>query len=267
MLLIGWGREGAKDVRSCRSEFPCDEGLDCVDTQGAQSEEVLQEIADWLENNPNAQFLYIGSHGDKTAVFPIGRPDAFTPKITWSKLASVLSKANRQITLWLGACLSAFAADHWRDETTLPVNPIVSFSGEPGTSEVKEFLTELVRMNSLLPSKSGEDHEDISFLPDDVVELLEAFPKIKIHYKVDGHGYVDCVNFSETTGLELQDYFDSICKKDDLAPFWKDVLHSLAALKQLNKESKVEEENQRSPCEELEVRKLKKVKRRRKTKK
>ena len=49
VFLIGWGREGAKDVAYAREEFPFDKGLDCLDAQGAINEDVFGTIKDWLK--------------------------------------------------------------------------------------------------------------------------------------------------------------------------------------------------------------------------
>ena len=128
VLLIGWGREGVKDIAAARNEFPCDEGMDCVDAWGADSTDVLDLIEDWLKDNPNAQFLYIGSHGNREGLTPVGKPKLGDPKIRWAKLAAALSKAKKPITLWLGACSSALAAGAWEEDPP-PVNLIAGFSG------------------------------------------------------------------------------------------------------------------------------------------
>ena len=70
VFLIGWGREGAKDVAYAREEFPFDKGLDCLDAQGAINEDVLSAIKDWLRENPNAQFLCIGAMATRRDCIP-----------------------------------------------------------------------------------------------------------------------------------------------------------------------------------------------------
>ena len=258
LLLVGWGREGAKDVVSVRNQFPCDKGLDCVYAQGADSEEVLREISEWLEDNPNAQFLYIGSHGNKTGLTPT---KGATPRISWSRLASVLSKAKRPITVWLGACLSTFAAKHWSDCHVLPVNPIISFSREPTTSEVMEVLKELVEMTNVSSPEFSQDGRDFSFLPEDVVELQQKFPNVTAHYRPDGHGYIDCDRFQEITGMKFSDYLDSKCDKAQVARFFDDVVCGIASPDRQSEKSKSEKKGLRPPFKKLLVRKLKKKKR------
>jgi hypothetical protein len=253
-LLIGWGQEGAKDVYAAREEFPCDQGLDCVDAQGADSEEVLEEIADWLKNNRNAQILYIGAHGNKGALAPTTKA---TPNISWPRLAEVLSSARKPIRVWFGACLSTFAAERWNDPA-LPVDAIISFSGNPKTFEVMELLRDLVKRYNVGDEETSQDEGDLSFLPEDIVELREAFPNITLHYKTRDHGYVNYDEFSEITGKGFSDYLDSKSNKILVRQLVHDVMTGLDSPDRAIERPKNEEESGQSPCDRLVVRKLNK---------
>ena len=67
-----------------REEFPFDKGLDCLDAQGAINEDVLSAIKDWLRENPNAQFLCIGCHGDEKGLYPVHTWSSSFAAMTWS---------------------------------------------------------------------------------------------------------------------------------------------------------------------------------------
>jgi hypothetical protein len=59
VLVIGWGQEGVRDVNTARDEFPCDEGMDCVDARGADS----ADVGDSGEGNRDSGLIVISIPG------------------------------------------------------------------------------------------------------------------------------------------------------------------------------------------------------------
>jgi len=263
VLLIGWGREGVKDVAYACEEFPFDRGLDCIDAQGASNDDVLRAIENWLEANPNAQFLYIGCHGDEDGLSPIVGADRLTQLITWPALGKVLSKARARITVWLGACSSSFAATNWNSNANLLVNPIVGFSEDTNTKELKQVLKELIKRTGVETQELSGKVGDLGLLDEDLAELQQRYDKITMHYRVPGHGYVDCANFKNAVGVELPEYLDEQCDKKQVRRLCADVKRGLAVIDERDllppKEPSPDPNRQ-----ELTLRKLKPVNQRRK---
>jgi hypothetical protein len=107
----------------------------------------IAAIERWLESSSNAQFLFIGTHGDKDG---LGRNAE--NRIDWPELWTVLKKAIRPIALWLGACHSGCAATAWSPVIGYtPVEYIIGFPVVINAEEIEKVLHELLKMTRIDP--------------------------------------------------------------------------------------------------------------------
>ncbi|MBZ5700449.1 MAG: hypothetical protein LAN84_01230 [Acidobacteriia bacterium] len=161
--------------------------------------EAIAAIERWLQGNPNAQFLFIGTHGDEDGLGPTVQNG-----IHWSELWSVLKKAVRPVALWLGACNSACAAKAWSPvQGHAPVDYIVGFPVAIKADEIEKVLHELLKMTGIDP---------VTFVDEEIPKLRRALPKttVVMHYKAPTKAgpveYVDNDDFPDRVGMKLREY-------------------------------------------------------------
>jgi hypothetical protein len=164
--------------------------------------EAIAAVERWLDSNPNAQFLFIGTHGDKDGIGP-----SVQNGVEWPELWSVLKKAVRPIALWLGACHSACAANAWSPvKWAAPVDYIVGFPVAIKADEIEKVLLQLLRMTGMNP---------ITFVDQEIPKLRKVVPKttVLMHYKAPTIAgpieYVDFDKFPEVVGMTLKKYLES----------------------------------------------------------
>lgn len=167
---------------------------------GTQAD-AIAAIEGWLNGNPNAQFLFIGTHGDENGIGP-----SVQNGVEWPQLWSVLKKAVRPIALWLGACHSACAAKAWSPvKGAAPVDYIVGFSVAIKAGEIEKVLLQLLKMTGLNPP---------TFVDQEIPKLRKAVPKtrVRMHYKAPTKAgpieYVDSDKFPEIVGMTLKEYLE-----------------------------------------------------------
>lgn len=227
VLLIGWGREGAKDVYFAREYFGFDLGLDCVDAQEVREEEVLKAISDWLQDNDNAQVLYIGAHGYQDGLHPTREGDSFRARISWRALAEALSSAKQPITLCLGACSSVFAAEYWNRNSLPLVSMILGFSGQPTTEETKNLLKEVVQNYSFSRGEDDQGGGDLTYLEEDIASVLQGSPSVSIHLRTEAHGFVECRKFEDNESRTVGKQLDRHSENGEVAHLVRDVVAGL----------------------------------------
>jgi hypothetical protein len=194
ILVFGWGKDGAGDIDVVVDEFPYDSGLRCVKAPDLDSRAVLDEISEWLKNNKNARILYLGAHGKVNGLSPDGSSlDKIGYKELAETLAANLSRGKRRLTVWLGACDSAVAADFWRMIEDLPVGLLVSFAGKPTSRVVRSVLKALIKMSDIArPDKDGTPKRLI-YSDCEIAILKRWFPSISVHYKTSSLAKVDAL--------------------------------------------------------------------------
>jgi hypothetical protein len=204
ILVLGWGVDGAGDVDSMAEYFPYDQGLRCVKLPYADSRTVLNEVSAWLKGNTRATILYVGAHGAHNGLTPIGSPRSLD-KIGYRELADTLAAnlldKKKPITVWLGACNSEFAADLWQSIKLLPVQLLVTFSGEPHSGLVRDVLKALIEMSNILLPDKEEIPKPLTYLDADVSELKRRFPSLSVHYKARSLTKVDDLPFHGPNSL------------------------------------------------------------------
>lgn len=186
ILVLGWGVDGTGDVDAIAECFPYDQGLRCVRLPYADSRTVLKEVTAWLKGNTSATILYIGAHGAHNGLTPTGSRRSLD-KIGYRELADNLAAnlldEKKPLTVWLGACNSEFAAALWQAIEFLPVQLLVSFSGEPHSGLVRDVLKALIGMSDILLPDREEVPKSLTYLDADVSELKKRFPSLSVHYK------------------------------------------------------------------------------------
>lgn len=163
--------------------------------------EAIAAIESWLQGNPNAQFLFIGTHGDEDGIGPTVQNG-----VDWSELWSVLKKAVRPVALWLGACHSACAARAWSPvQGHAPVDYIVGFPIAIKADEIEKVLHELLKMTGIDP---------VTFVDEEIPKLRRAVPKttVVMHFRAPTKAgpveYVDSDDFPNRVGMKLKEYLE-----------------------------------------------------------
>ena len=163
--------------------------------------EAIAAIKGWLQGNPNAQFLFIGTHGDDQG---LGLTEQ--NRVDWPELWSVLKNAVRPVALWLGACHSASAAKAWSPvKGHAPVDYVVGFPDVIDDDEIEKVLHELLKMTGMDP---------VTFVDEEIPKLRRALPKttVVMHYiaptKAGPVEYVDTNDFPNRVGMTLTEYLE-----------------------------------------------------------
>lgn len=198
ILLLQWlGTSEYKETESAYQNFADKYRIKHANVQS--KDDAIYAIEKWLKKNGNAQFLYIGTHGNETG---IGVNEL--NMVSWLELWNVLKKADNPISLWLGACHSSCAAKAWSPvkEPAL-VDYIVGFPIPIQTREIKNVLRELLNMASINP---------ITFVDEEIPILREAVPStsVEMYYKAQTKSgliqYVNVDEFPQIVGLTLKKY-------------------------------------------------------------
>jgi hypothetical protein len=200
ILLLQWlGTAEYKETKSALKAFSKEVKIRHADA--GTKEEAIAAIQGWLEGNSNAQFLFIGTHGDRDG---IGRNA--DNRIDWPELWAVLKKAVRPIALWLGACHSGFAASAWSPVVGYaPVEYIVGFPVAINAGEVEKVLHELLKMTRIDP---------VTFVDEEIPTLRKAISRTNVvmHFKAPTKAgpieYVDHDDFPTRVGMTLKEYLE-----------------------------------------------------------
>lgn len=186
VLVLGWGAHGCTDVDWIAKALGYDEALDCVKAPCVDSRRVLKEVEKWLSGHSNAQALCIGAHGVQNGLVPNqGSKD----KVGYGELAETIA-INRHseappLTLFLGVCESDHAAELWRTLEHANVRLLVAFAGEPDSGFVQEVLTTFIQQGDILQSGKVRIDKALTYLDEDVEDLMKRFPGVSIHYNLD----------------------------------------------------------------------------------
>lgn len=205
ILLLRWLEEPTSEIRDALNVPDAATAIRWADVATRQElpfSYVLKRIC----GNPYAQFLYIGCHGDREALFRSDKAP-YSDRLTYSELAShlkELAQGNKEheredISVWLGACDSAAAAAAWSN-TGVPVRYLLGFAQKVKEKLVIELLPKLVSMtwDPALPFD-----EEI-----DAVRALLGIEHVQAFYRVEDR-FIDIDRFELIYGMDLQAYFES----------------------------------------------------------
>lgn len=198
ILLLQWLEPGEhKETKAAMAKFGGNVKIMYADVQ--TKADAIAAIEKWLTGNPNAQFLFIGTHGDDDGLGP-----TTADGLDWPELKALLLRAVRPVALWLGACHSSFAAKAWSPIIArLPVEYIVGFPDSILPKDVEKVLLMLLDMTSIDP---------ITFVDQEIPKLRKAIPKttVEMHYpaysKKKMYEYVNFDNFVAEVGMTLEKF-------------------------------------------------------------
>jgi hypothetical protein len=201
ILLLQWlNRREKKEARTAFRKFRKEVQIRYA--EAVTKAEALRAIRSWLSRNPNAQFLYIGSHGARHGLGANGRE-----YISWPALGRFLRRHGQPVVLWLGACDSAFAAEQWKVRRLRSARYVVGFQKTVYTYQLEPALKLLLRMTRI-DNVIGADEE----LP----RLRKLLPRTRItmHYPVCLKGkrmyrYVNVDRLPDEFGFTLTEYLDN----------------------------------------------------------
>lgn len=160
----------------------------------------LRELEDWLTDNDAAQYLFVGAHGDENGI-----GDLVETGLEWPELAEVLSRHDRGLGLWLGACTSSSAATAWSPvrQESAPARYIIGFPDKVYAADILPVLRRLMQMTSANP---------LTFIDQEFEELnkIRGTTRVTMHYLVDlddgTRQYVDVSEFEKLVGKTFRDY-------------------------------------------------------------
>jgi len=196
-MLLQWvGPNEHKETETALAKFGGDVKIMYADVQ--TKAQAVAAIEKWLNGNRNAQFLFIGTHGDDAGLGPTAADG-----LDWPELKALLLRAVRPVALWLGACHSSFAAQAWSPIIgRLPVEYIVGFPGAILPDDVENVLLKLVEMTGLDP---------ITFVDQEIPKLRKSISNttVEMHYpaytKAKITEYVNFDSFVTVVGLTLKE--------------------------------------------------------------
>lgn len=159
----------------------------------------LSAIESWLNQNRNAQFLYIGSHGSPEGLGPNAHV-----YITWLELGSFVRRLGRRIAVWLGACDSSYASKRWKiTNRRKPALYIVGFKGVVSVGQLQQALRLLLKMTRI---------EDVIGVEDELPALRRIFPRriVTLHYPArlgqNSYRYLNADKFKAKLGVTFAEY-------------------------------------------------------------
>lgn len=163
--------------------------------------EVSDAIRTWLKDNPNAQFLYIGAHGDETG---FGRPDMVQDKMTWAELRTLLIEAQNPPVVWLGTCKSSSVAKAW--------SPIREYLPAAWITTFDELISPNVCERMLKRSLNDTTPDEGIFVDQELRRLRETLPGVRIKQLYPAstlqrkHEYVDVDDFETHVGVKFETF-------------------------------------------------------------
>jgi hypothetical protein len=169
VMLLQWLNPGEhEETRSMLAEFAA--SVDIAHEDVKDPTEARSAIQRWLDGNNNAQFLFIGTHGDEDGLGP-----TVANGVEWGDFRDWMS-AEKPVVLWLGACKSSAAASGLSPVPSGPlrIEAIFGFSEDVYPPEIETVLKYLLDRASKLDTRDfrAEFHAVMQLLPG---SSLEAF--------------------------------------------------------------------------------------------
>jgi len=160
----------------------------------------------WFNNNSNSQYLFIGSHGIMDANDEcIGLGTSANDFVSWSELWQWLGNALFPPVLWIGACMSSYAAKAWSPfpARPIPVSWIMGFAEQIYPIEIKNVLLELMKTTSI---------NRIIFVDQQLDLLRQAVPNTALELFFPAHTlagrdeFVSVENFQAEVGISFKEF-------------------------------------------------------------
>jgi len=198
ILLINWLAEETGEIDTAVQSF----GQEVLmkSAKPDSKKDVIRVIDEWFSGNTNAQFLYIGCHGDSLGLFKDDRQPC-CDRLEWEELGQLLRQHAHTVSLWLGACDSSAVAGAWSrpGEQTL-VRYIVGFLGKIKAKEVRAVLQQLIKMTG---------HEPITYLDEELEAVRGLLPESKMvtYFRV-GTRYLLTDYFEQELGESFRKYLE-----------------------------------------------------------
>jgi len=162
-------------------------------------------VSEWLNCNTNAQYCFIGTHGNSTGIGASSRPGAFA---SWDEIWAWFSPHSLLGGLWLGAYNSSSAAEAFSRLLSTDGDVVPYFYGfreEIDPSEIEAILGHLIEFSDI-------NHQ--SDLGSDLNLLRDAVPKttVELYYPAATRNgiarYVNVERFEEEVGVTFSEFLD-----------------------------------------------------------
>lgn len=186
VFLLGWGRDGLKDVEYVRECLgPEDQSIAYTTKPDADSREVLDELEMWFQNNSFAMLLYIGAHGiSKSPAGLVPKATRNRDEISYHEIAQSIRENLNQyaepLCVCIGACGSTEAVPAFE---ALPIHLLIAFPGEPTSYQLRRLIIRVLAHRSLRSQENWSEDRPISDLVEDIEELRQDFPEACIYHK------------------------------------------------------------------------------------
>ena len=175
LLLLQWLQDGEyKETRSALAKYSGGVNIEPADV--TTKVDAVGAIRNWLSENSNTQYMFIGTHGirdENKNCIGLGATGA--DYLDWHELLNLLRVAESPPVLWLGACKSSEVANAWTRLSLQapPVSWIVGFTESIYPSEIERVLDQLLRMSSF---------SDFVFLDEELPKIRELIPGASVDY-------------------------------------------------------------------------------------
>jgi len=162
-------------------------------------------VSEWLNGNTNAQYCFIGTHGNTDLIGSSSQAGAF---VSWDEVWSWFSPHRLLGGLWLGACKSSSAAEAFSRLLSTQGNVIPYFYGfaeEIYPPEIEAILGSLIEF-------SDADH--LTDLASELNVLRSAVPgtKVELYYPAATRNgaarYVNFDRFEDEVGITFSEFLD-----------------------------------------------------------
>ena len=162
-------------------------------------------VSEWLNGNMNAQYCFIGTHGNADLIGSSKQAGAFA---TWDEVWSWFEPHRLMGGLWLGACQSSSAAEPFSRLLSTSGNVIPYFYGfaeKIYPPEIEAILGSLIKFS---------DGDHLTDLASELNVLRSAVPatKVELYYPAATRNgaarYVNVDRFQEEVGITFSEFLD-----------------------------------------------------------
>jgi len=176
-------------------------------------DEAKEAISNWLGNNQNSQFLFIGAQGIKDEsghYIGLGSSENDNDFIMWEELWDWLGVACHPPVLWLCACGSSDAAKAWSPFSSSPkrVRWLVCFDTDNYTIEIKKILSCLKIATSINPIIYVNDQLKCFRKELRKIAIKLFFPAYTLNRQCE---YVNLDKFEEEVGKTFKEFLKQQC--------------------------------------------------------
>lgn len=177
ILLIDWLADKSDEIEVALRDFGNEIRIQAA--RVASKNDLKEAVSTWLSGNVNAQFLYVGCHGDSHGLFR-DASNRYSDRMDYEEFGELLIQSSTKLHLWLGACNSSSLVTAWnKSGKSIPVTYVVGFATEIKTLDVKATLQVLLNMSGCDP---------VTYVDEELPTIRNLFPNSKVltFYRVDG---------------------------------------------------------------------------------